>query len=87
MPASSFKLNPFAEEFKPKRAQPAEKWAAQAYAEASQHGGEANFGTTADQQAGLRFMDVPSEVTRLLLTILHCSLLIMGDKRHRRSAQ
>ena len=71
MPASSFKLNPFAEEFKPKRAQPAQKWFAQAYAEASQHGGETNIGTTADHQAGLRFMDVPSEVTRLLLTILH----------------
>ena len=71
MPASSFKLNPFAKEFKPKRAQPAQKWVARAYVEASQHGGEANICTTADHQAGLRFMDVPSEVTRLLLTVLH----------------
>jgi hypothetical protein len=71
VPASSFKLNPFAEEFKPKRAQSTQKWVAQACVEASQHGGEALFVTITDQQAGLRFMDVPSEVTRLLLTFLH----------------
>lgn len=73
LPAACSKLNPFAEEFKPKRAQPAHNRVASRHAPVAANVEEGPTGPPCELQPGLRFMDIPSEVTRYCLSALMAS--------------
>ena len=64
VPAISSKLNPYAQEFRPKRAQPSHNCTGNACAQPAALGHEGQASGACDLPAVLRFMDVPSEVTR-----------------------
>ena len=63
-PAISSKLNPYAEEFRPKRAQPSYNCTLNSCCQSTALGCEGQASVACDLPAVLRFMDVPSEVTR-----------------------
>lgn len=64
VPAISSKLNPYAQEFRPKRAQAKHDCIGDTYAQPAALGVEGQASVACDLPAVLRFMDVPSEVTR-----------------------
>ena len=64
VPAISSKLNPYAQEFRPKRALPNHDCTVSTCALPAALGHEGQASVACDPPAVLRFMDVPSEVTR-----------------------